>query len=153
MSHFAKVVDGVVQEVIVAEQDYINTLEDKDLWVQTSYNTMMGKRWKPNLLGVEEDTSRPPFRGNYAFIGGTYDSVNDVFYHPKPYPSWVMDTSSWSWKAPIVCPSLTDDMVTTDKDGQIYEIKVWAWDEDVYQADTGNPKTKGWVSVDAQRPN
>ena len=153
MSHFAKVVDGIVHEVIVAEQDYINTLEDKDLWVQTSYNTMMGKRWKPNLLGVEEDTSRPPFRGNYAYVGGVYDSVNDVFYQPKPYPSWVMDTSSWSWVAPIVCPSLTDDMVTTDKDGQTYPIKVWEWDEDVYQADTGNPKTKGWVSVDSQRPN
>tara|TARA_A100001015_G_scaffold12891_1_gene15183 strand:- start:1986 stop:2420 length:435 start_codon:yes stop_codon:yes gene_type:complete len=137
MSHFAKVVDGIVQEVIVAEQDFIDTLEDKDLWIQTSYNTMGGKRWAPNKMGVEEDTSRPPLRGNYAFVGGIYDSVNDKFYVPKPFPSAVLDTTSWGWGAPIAQPTQTDDMIANDQR--------WKWDEDAYQADTGDPKTKGWV--------
>ena len=92
MAHFAKVVDGVVAEVIVAEQDYIDTLGGQ--WVQTSYNTYKGQHPEGR-----------PLRGNYAAIGYTYDVQNDVFYAPKPAPSCTLNTSTWSWEYPIPCPT------------------------------------------------
>lgn len=96
MSHFAKVEQGIVTQVIVAEQDFIGRLPDASSWVQTSYNT----------YGNQHPENRP-MRGNYAGIGYTYDKTNDVFYEPKPYPSWVLNQSTWLWEAPISKP--TDD--------------------------------------------
>jgi hypothetical protein len=71
MSHFAKIEDGIVTEVIVSEQDHIDTLIGQ--WVQTSYNTQDGIH---KLGGV-------PMRKNYASIGFVYDSINDCFDPPK----------------------------------------------------------------------
>jgi len=44
------------------------------------------------------------FRGNYAGIGYIYDPVNDVFYEPQRYPSWVLNTESWLWEPPTDQP-------------------------------------------------
>ena len=98
MSHFAKVLDGKVVQVIVAEQEFFDTFVDSSpgAWIQTSYNTR----------GNQPPEGRP-LRGNYAGIGYTYDSVNDVFYEPKPFASWVLNESTWLWEAPIPMP--TDD--------------------------------------------
>ena len=47
-------------------------------------------------------------RGNYAGIGFTYDEDNDIFWPPKPYPSWVKDTSDAQWHSPVGdAPALT----------------------------------------------
>jgi len=94
MSHFAQVIDGIVKQVIVAEQDFINTLPDASNWVQTSYNTIAGV----HVLG------KTPFRGNYAGIGYIYDSKNDVFYQPQPFPSWTISAPTWTWQPPIPMP-------------------------------------------------
>jgi hypothetical protein len=96
MGHFAKVVDGKVTQVIVAEPEFFNTFVDSSpgSWIQTSYNTIGGK----HTLGGT------PLRGNYAGIGYTYDATNDVFYAPQPYASWVLDQTDWSWKAPVAMP-------------------------------------------------
>lgn len=94
MSHFAKVSNGFVQQVIVAEQDFINTLPDSQDWVQTSYNTFGNK----HKLGGR------PLRGNYAAAGYVYDSVNDVFYIPQPFPSWTLNQSTWLWESPTPMP-------------------------------------------------
>ena len=98
MAHFAKVENGLVVQVIVAEQDFISTgaLGDPANWLQTSYNTHANQH--------PEDR---PLRGNYAGVGYTYDAQHDVFYPPKPYPSWSLDQDTWTWKAPIPYP--TDD--------------------------------------------
>lgn len=95
MSHFAKVVDGTVSQVIVAEQEFIDSFVDSSPgeWIQTSYNT----------YGNQHPEGRP-LRGNYAGIGYTYDQDNDVFYAPKPYPSWVLNNSTWLWQPPIPKP-------------------------------------------------
>jgi len=77
MSHFAKIKDGIVTNVIVAEQDFIDTQEGT--WVQTSYNTYGGQ----HKLG-----GTPLLRKNYAGIGYTYDSTRDAFY-TQPHPSWI----------------------------------------------------------------
>jgi hypothetical protein len=95
MSHFAKVEDGIVTRVIVAEQDFIDTLPDASLWVQTSYNTHGGQ----HALGGT------PLRKNYAGIGYTYDLSKDAFIPPKTYASWVLNEDTCLWEPPITCPT------------------------------------------------
>jgi hypothetical protein len=98
MAHFAKVCDGIVTQVIVAEQEFFNNFVDSSpgTWLQTSYNTH----------GNQHPEGRP-LRGNYAGIGYTYDSVNDVFYAPQPFASWILNNTTWLWEAPVAYP--TDD--------------------------------------------
>jgi hypothetical protein len=111
MSHFALVINGIVQEVIVADQDFINTLPDSNNWIETSYNTRGNLHYPPNSNIPDKKT---PLRGNYAGIGYIYDAINDVFYAPQPYPSWVLNISTWTWEAPSKMPT---------KKGN------WVWDE------------------------
>ena len=84
MAHFAKVINNIVVKVIVAEQDFIDALPDKDFWVQTSYNTYGGKHYDPE---TREEDDKPPLRKNYAGIGFRYDAELDAFIPPTPYPS------------------------------------------------------------------
>ena len=96
MSHFAKVLDNKVTQVIVAEPEFFNTFVDSSPgeWIQTSYNTH----------GGIHKNGGTPLRGNYAGIGYTYDRTNDVFYAPKPYASWNINESTWLWEAPVAMP-------------------------------------------------
>jgi hypothetical protein len=95
MSHFAKVVDGKVVQVIVAEKEFFDTFVDSSpgTWLQTSYNTR----------GNQHPEGRP-LRGNYAGIGYNYDATNDVFYAPQPYSSWILNNTTWLWEAPVAYP-------------------------------------------------
>jgi hypothetical protein len=96
MTHFAKVVDGAVVQVIVAEPEFFDTFVDTSpgTWIQTSYNTHGGVH---KLGGT-------PLRKNYAMIGGTYDSQLDAFIPPKPYASWVLNEETCLWEAPTPRP-------------------------------------------------
>ena len=96
MSHFAKVTDGKVVQVIVAEKEFFDTFVDSSpgTWLQTSYNTH----------GNQHPEGRP-LRGNYAGIGYTYDATNDVFYAPQPFSSWVLNNTTWTWEAPVAMPT------------------------------------------------
>jgi hypothetical protein len=96
MAHFAKVVDGVVVQVIVAEPEFFETFVDTSpgAWIQTSYNTHGGVH---KLGGT-------PLRMNYAGMGGTYDSVRDAFIPPKIFNSWVLDEATCLWVAPVPKP-------------------------------------------------
>jgi hypothetical protein len=96
MSHFAKVENGTVTQVIVVEQDVLDTglFGDTSLWVQTSYNTLGGR----HVLGGT------PLRKNYAGVGYTYDNERDAFIPPKIYNSWVLDEDTCLWKAPTEMP-------------------------------------------------
>jgi hypothetical protein len=107
MSHFAKVRDGVVVQVIVAEPEFFQTFVDSSPgeWIQTSYNTQ----------GGEHKLGGTPLRKNYAGIGYTYDSVRDAFIPPKPFASWVLNEDTCLWGAPVAYPT----------DGKDY-----AWNED-----------------------
>ena len=96
MSHFAQIKNGVVQQVIVAEQDFINGLPDAGDWLQTSIRTSRN-----------EHPEGRPLRGNFASIGYTYDSTNDVFVPPQPFPSWQLNTTTWSWDATVPYPQGT----------------------------------------------
>ena len=105
MAHFAKVQDGIVIQVIVAEPDFFNTFVDSSPgdWVQTSYNTHGGQHPEGR-----------PLRKNYAGIGYTYDSDRDAFIPPKPFASWVLNEDTCLWDAPVPYPA----------DGKVYR-----WDE------------------------
>ena len=110
MAHFAKVENGIVVNVIVAEQSFIDTLPDKSSWIQTSYNTIGGRHL----------TGGTPLRKNYAGVGFTYDPVRDAFIPPafENWPSWTLDEETCLWNAPIPYPD----------DGKDY-----AWDEEKIQ--------------------
>jgi hypothetical protein len=103
MSHFAKLENNLVTQVIVAEQDFINSgiMGDSFLWIQTSYNDN--------------------FRKNFAGVGFTYDATRDVFIPPKPYPSWTLVEDTCQWQPPTAMPD----------DGKEYSWneETTAWDE------------------------
>lgn len=105
MAHYARVVNGIVDEVIVAEQEYIDSLSNASEWIQTSYNT---------YNGVHKN-GKTPLRGNFAGLGYVYDKQNDVFYPPKPFQSWTLNKDTWEWISPIPYP----------EDGETYK-----WNED-----------------------
>ena len=127
MAHYAKVVNGTVTQVIVAEADFFDTFKDDSpgKWIQTSYNTRFGKHYAPNSRTEDGGT---PLRKNFAWIGGTYDATRDAFLPPHTYASWTLNEETCVYDPPIEYPS----------DGKVYD-----WDESVYQADN----TKGWVEV------
>jgi len=112
MSHFALVINGYVQDVIVAEQDIINQFPNKASWIQTSYNTRGNIHYAPD--SNVPDKMKPPLRGNYAGIGYSYDAINDVFIPIQTYLSWILNTTTWQWEAPIEMPTTKGD---------------WIWDE------------------------
>jgi len=134
MAHYAKIENGLVTGVIVADQGYIDQRPESEVWVQTSYNTVGGIHYSTEvtatILGmkvVDDDVviirnpdindpdilttatiidyvpdDKPPLRGNFAAIGDVYDPVNDVFYPPSPFPSWVISSSTnWKWVPPV----------------------------------------------------
>ena len=121
MAHFAKVKSNVVTQVLVVSdndaprgQDFLaNDLGLGGTWIQTSYNTR----------GNVHSLSGTPLRGNYAGIGYTYDSTNDVFYPPQPFPSWsISAATNWIWTAPVPYPT---------------DSKMYRWDE----------TTTNWIEV------
>jgi hypothetical protein len=105
MAHFAKVENGIVTEVIVAEQEFIDSgrVGDPSLWYKTSYNTRRGVYYTPNTSDPDPDQSKA-FRKIYAAIGFTYDSERDAFIQPKDHNGWVLDEDSCTWKAPKPIP-------------------------------------------------
>jgi hypothetical protein len=103
MAHFAEIIDGVVDRVIVAETKEWCETNLGGTWVQTSYNTQGGVH---KLGGT-------PLHKNYAGIGFTFDGTG--FAAPQPFASWALNTNSYLWEPPTAMP----------KDGKAY-----VWNED-----------------------
>ena len=123
MSHYAKVVDGIVNQVIVAEAEFFESFVDSSPgeWIQTSYNT----RGNVHYGEDGEPDGGEALRGNYAGIGFIYDRSIDAFYPPQPFPSWVLSPLTLLWEAPVAYPT----------DGKHY-----VWDE----------AATSWVEVPVQ---
>ena len=102
MSHFAKVTDGKVTQVIVAEKEFFDTYVDSTPgeWIQTSYNT----RGSVHYGQDGQPDGGVALRGNYAGIGYIYDRENDVFYAPQPGADWVLNKTTWTWENPNPAP-------------------------------------------------
>tara|TARA_B110000093_G_scaffold144720_1_gene156410 strand:- start:1 stop:351 length:351 start_codon:yes stop_codon:yes gene_type:complete len=112
MAHYAKVNNGLVEQVIVAEAEFFDTFVDSSpgAWIQTSYNTHGG-------VHSEGGT---PLRKNYAGIGSTYDAERDAFYAPQPYPSWTLNDTSCIWEAPTAYPA--------DGERYVWNESTTSWD-------------------------
>lgn len=120
MSHFAKVVEGVVSHVMVAEPEFFDTFVDTSPgeWIQTSYNTRGGVHYGPD--GLPDNGTA--IRKNYAAPGFLYDRARDAFIPPKPYQSWMLNEDTCLWEPPVQYPA----------DGKMYD-----WDE----------STGGWILI------
>ena len=127
MSSYAKINNGIVEKVIVAEAEFFDTFVDDTpgIWIQTSYNTRGGVHYEPDSNTPSSDQSKA-LRKNHAGIGYTYDETKDAFIPPQQFSSWTLNNTTCLWEPPISKPS----------DGKTYR-----WDDDLYQSDN----TKGWV--------
>ena len=103
MAHYAKVNQGIVEKVIVAEASFFTSFVDDSPgeWIQTSYNTRGGVHYQPNSNTPSDDQSKA-LRKNYAGVGYHYDGTG--FYAPQPYNSWTLNTTSYLWEAPVAYP-------------------------------------------------
>ena len=116
MAHYAHIdAFNKVDTVIVAEENFIASLPDKDKWIKTSYNTHGGIHYGQD----RKPDGGVALRKNYAGIGFTYDPSIDAFIPPKPFNSWELDYESCLWNPPVPRP----------KDGKKYiwaeEVKNW----------------------------
>jgi hypothetical protein len=135
MSHFAKVENGVVTQVIVVEQDVLNLGHwgDPASWIQTSYNT----------IGGVHTQGGTPLRKNFAGVGYIYDAGRDAFMPPKPFASWVLDEATCNWNAPTPMPTdgamymwresdtswVLQPAYPTDGKKYAWNLETGAWDE------------------------
>ena len=81
MTKFIKVINNKVTDIIVAEQDFINTLSDKDFYIK------------------DDGTIT-----NRAGIGSMYDTIRNAFISPKSYQSWILNETTYQWEAPVTYP-------------------------------------------------
>ena len=128
MAHFAKIdQDGIVQNVIVAEQEFIDSgaVGDPSSWIQTSYNTYMGE----HLLGGT------PLRKNFAGKGYRYDPNRDAFIPPKVFESWHLNEDTCHWEPPV--PRPTEPSPDS-----------WSWYEDTLSWGRINRPFANWVMVE-----
>jgi hypothetical protein len=118
MAHFAKVFNGIVTNVIVAEPEFFETFVDNSPgeWVQTSYNTSGGIHYNSETKLPSLDQSKA-LRKNYAGVGYVYDRIRDAFYAPQPYPSWVLNEDTCIWNPPVPYP-------------EDYNSKFYKWNEE-----------------------
>lgn len=116
MAHYAFLDDdGIVTGVIVG-RDEDDLPEGITNW-EDYYGSRHGqtcKRTSYNTRGNQHPNGTP-FRGNYAGVGFTYDKDRDAFIPPSPFPSWVLNETTFLWEPPIPYPD----------DGNEY-----LWDED-----------------------
>ena len=116
MGHYAKVQNGIVTQVIVAEPEFFDSFIDTypGKWIKTSYNIHGGVYYDPetgepsdNQSVINEDDARQ--RKNYAGKGYTYDRERDAFIPPKPYDSWVLNEDTCLWDPPVPYPDDGND--------------------------------------------
>lgn len=150
MAHFAKLSEeNVVLSIeVVADADtlkdgvedeatgvaFLQSIHGWTNWKKCSYNTRNGVHYASD--GTESSDQTKAFRKNYPHIGWTYDSVNDAFVSPKPFSSWVLNTTTGEWEAPVDYPS-----TVSSTDDPPINIHV-SWDETNLR----------WVGVDTRDP-
>jgi hypothetical protein len=102
-TYFAKVADGIVQDVICADQTFVDNIQDTTpgKWIQT---------WKDGGI-----------RKNYANKGHLYDRVRDMFYYRQPYPSWTLNEETGRWEPPIPMPGTDSNLFFWNEEGGNWE--------------------------------
>lgn len=102
--YWAKVVDGLVVKVIVANDDFFETFIDDSAgtWIETKMDGSIRK--------------------NYAGVGHTYDQGRDAFYEPQPYPSWILNEDTCLWESPVAYPDDGNMYIWNETDQQWDEV-------------------------------
>ncbi len=145
MAHFAKIdpdTNLVLTVVVINNSDCVDSdgVEQESIgqafleksgnwpaanWIKTSYNTKLNQYWEPNGIDLAADQSKA-FRGNFATVGGEWDSTNQIFWNIKPFPSWVKNVSTAQWESPVgPKPSLTPEQINSTTHNYKRE-----WDEE-----------------------
>jgi len=121
MSHYAKVLDGIVQNVIVAEEDFFDTFVDDSPgeWIQCSYNTRGGVHYDPETGNPSDDQTKA-LRKNYPGVGFIYDSSRDAFYPQKELDSWVLNETTCLYEPPTPYPD--------DGEYYVWNEETTSWD-------------------------
>lgn len=125
MGYFARVNNGVVEQVISASQDFIDSYVSTapGEWIKTSYNTRGGVHYARDENGqiteASEDQSKA-LRKNYAGVGYIYDVDRDAFYEPQPFPSWTLNETTCQWEAPVAYPD--------DGEKYVWNEETQSWD-------------------------
>ena len=122
MAHYAFINENnIVTEVIVGkDEDDLDTLPEGFADWEEWYADFRGqtcKRTSYNTIANTHTGDGTPFRGNYAGIGFSYDEDNDVFLAPKPYPSWVLNETTWTWEAPVAYPTDGEAYIWNENQG------------------------------------
>ena len=116
--------DGVEDETVGQQYLQLHNNWPAEMWIQTSYNTQNN----------EHKLGGTPFRGNYAGLGYIWDEDNNIFWPPKPYASWVKNTTTAQWDSPIgAAPALTAEQTSQNEAGTHRWFYVWnedgqSWD-------------------------
>ena len=92
-------------------------------WIKTSYNTRLNQYWKDD--GTLADDQSKAFRGNFASIGGEWDSTNQIFWNIKPFDSWVKNVSKAKWESPL---GARPDYTTEQKNSTTHDY-LYEWNE------------------------
>jgi hypothetical protein len=136
MAHFAEINNGnaVIRVLVVPDEEedrgqefLADDLHLGGTWVQTSYNTRAGAH----------KSGGTPLRGNYAGIGYIYDADLDAFYESQPFPSWVLNETTFQWEAPVAHPGTTETLTHPDTGNPVEVPLNFNWDE----------ATTSWVEV------
>ena len=121
MAHWAKIENGIVTQVVVAEDEYVEAghLGNSKEWIKTSYNTRGGVHYNPET-GLPSADQTKALRKNYAVVGMLYNAESDAFTYSQPYPSWILDETTGFWNPPIDYP---------EDQGQGNPPKFYHWNE------------------------
>jgi hypothetical protein len=110
MAHFAKLDedDNVIAVHVVSDNELLdrNGVEREDLGVAFLIGLHKHPFWK-------QTSYNGTFRKNYAGIGFKYDRMLDAFIPPQPYPSWILNESSYQWEAPS--PQLVPESIWNEE--------------------------------------
>ena len=119
MAHFAELnQDNIVLRVVVIDNNETHDVNGNE-------SETFGIAFCQRVYGLDTRWKQTSYTGSirfrYAAIGDTYEESIDAFVPPKPYPSWVLDPTTATWKAPIPMPELTEQ----EKEEGYYYV----WDE------------------------
>ena len=138
MAHFAELNENnEVLKVIVVDNNDTSNSDGEEI-------ELIGISFLKGLFGFDTNWKQTSYNNNFRFryagVGYSYDETLDAFVPPKPYDSWIINSTTADWEAPITQPELTQEQ---DESGYLYY-----WDETAYQQDN----TTGWILTQSSQP-
>lgn len=120
MGHFAKLDDAnVVTDVIVVSNETLNNLPFPE---SEPVGVAFLTEWSGGYTNWKQTSYSASFRKNFAGVGFTYDSVLDAFIAPKPFPSWLLNTTTCQWQAPVPYPTDGKNYYWNEETQQLVEF-------------------------------